>query len=136
MFGMTYSKSRYYEHSQAQFIRYEMTWEMGNRVVPMLKYYTVVNGVSFSVNLFCWDEDLSEADETLVQQVVDSMQWDEILEPTEEFLGYTSASLGGSLTILAGVLAACGLLFAAFTYEDWKPIVQKWFKKGSTGKRK
>ncbi len=129
LLGQTYSKSRYYEHPQAEFIRYEMTWELGERVTPMQKYYTVVNGVSVSVNLFCWDGEKSEADEALAQAMVDSLHWDKLLEPTEDFRGYTSVSLSGAITMILGLFAVCGLIFAAYTYEDWRPTVAAFLKK-------
>lgn len=136
LMGVTYSKSKYYQHPQAEFIRYEMSWELDDhRVIPMQKYYTIVNGVSFSVNLFCWDGDKSEQDEAFAQQAVDSMHWDEILTPTKDFLGYTSVSWSGALFMILGLLLVCGAIFAAYTYEDWRPIVVHAVKKIFSPKR-
>jgi len=127
--GFSYHKSTYYQHPQAEFIRYEMSWNLDEREVPMTKYYTVVNGINVTVNLYCWDLDKSEEDEALAKEMVDSIAWDEILEPTEEFDGYSTVSWGGAISMLLGTVAVCGAVFAVYTYQDWRPVVIRIVKK-------
>ena len=123
LMGYRYVKSSYYQHPQAEFIRYEMTWSLDDREIPMQKYYTVVNGINVSANLFCWDGEKSREDEDLLQALVDSIVWDEILEPEKEFNGYSSVTWDGALGMILGTLAICGALFAVYTYQDWRPYV-------------
>ena len=125
----TYNKSYYYETDSAEFIEYDMIWNLDNNNIPMMKYYTVVNGYSITINLYAWDLNLSEEDKSVVQSVVDSMKWDEILEPDHEFNGYTAVSFSGAIFIIIGLLVICGGIFAIYCYEDWRPYLFKFINK-------
>ena len=126
--GMVYEKSKYYEQDEAQFIEYSITWSFGEREVPVLKYYTVVNGFNYSVNLYCWDEDMSEEDILLVRNMVDSIHFDEILEATEDFRGYDTVTFSGAFWTIFLVVLGVAVLFAIYTFSDWKPVVVRFVK--------
>ncbi|NCB04534.1 MAG: hypothetical protein EOM69_03320 [Clostridia bacterium] len=79
--GVNYEAYTIYRTPQIAFLRFTGSVKAEDKLVSeFVQYATVVNGNAFNITLRC-DADLLDSDaEALVKQVVDSMQFDELLE--------------------------------------------------------
>lgn len=104
--GRDYIRGEVYYSQQMTFIKFYNDLTQNGNSYHGVSYCTVHNGRSISVNYFSYIGEITEADETLLREVVDSVRLEETLDPEElaEPWEYTDPESGLSFTMPAGWL--------------------------------
>ena len=126
VFGVSYNKARYFEHEQALFIRYDITWNLGWGDIQEIKYYTIQNGINYTFTLYGWKGSLSEDDEQMMAGMISGLSFTQLLSTDKEFSGELQSEDDGSmLTTLLIAIGAVGLMFVIFNLPDWRDAWKK-----------
>lgn len=100
--SITVEKS-YYPGKQVTFYRVEMNGETSDGQIHELLYGTIVNGFAFNIDLYNGANEITPEQEALVRDIVDSVEFDEILEKPETTV--SQGDIAMSIFLLAVLVA-------------------------------
>lgn len=104
--GGTYVGSEVYRNQQATFIKLYTNRTVDEFDLYGMVYYTIYDGRTINVNFFSYAGELTQEDETLLQEIVDSVNFTTVQgqEELSEAWEYTDPDSGLSFTMPAGWL--------------------------------
>lgn len=112
--GLDYLSFEQLQGNQARYLRFvgEINPEDSD-CTYFIQYSTLMNGTAVSVALHSFGEPVSEEQEAILQEVIDSMEWDEVLEKT------LSKDTKITLTVFGCILLAliCSTIFFTVRYR-------------------